>query len=453
MQTHSIRRAFRHVFVVTIICWAGFSGRAQTNVGTASPSELKRLSLEELLNVEVTSVSRREEKVSEAPASIHLITQDDIRRSGARSIPEALRLAPNLNVAQASSRDWNISARGFNAGTLANKLLVMIDGRTVYTPLFSGVFWDVQDYPLEDLDRIEVISGPGATLWGANAVNGVVNIISKSARETQGFLGTAGGGTEERGFGSVRYGGKISDDIYYRAYAKYFDRDATVFPNGDAAADSWTKGQGGFRVDWDVREDNLLTVQGDAYDGREDQLFGKDISIAGGNILSRWTRNFSEDSRFETQVYYDRTHRFQEGTFGEDRDTFDIDSQYGKALGDRQNLLVGLGYRFTKDRVKNTPALAFFPAKLDRNLFTSFIQDEIEIVPDAFKLTLGSKFELNDYTGFEVQPSIRGAWTGERQVIWGAVSRAVRTPSRIDRHFFVPGTAPFALAGGPDFES
>ncbi|PYV36672.1 MAG: hypothetical protein DMG06_30225, partial [Acidobacteria bacterium] len=211
---------------------------AQTQEPLPPPSRLKRLSVEELMDIEVTSVSKRPEKLSETASAIQVITEEDIRRSGATSIPEALRLASNLEVAQADSRQWAISARGFNS-TTANKLLVLIDGRTVYTPLYSGVFWDAQDTLLEDIDRIEVISGPGATQWGANAVNGVINIITKKAKDTQGVLLEGGGGTELHGFGGIRYGGALSSNLHYRAYGKYFDRDSTVLPNGRDATNDW----------------------------------------------------------------------------------------------------------------------------------------------------------------------------------------------------------------------
>ena len=416
------------------------------------PADLKKLSIEELMNLEVTTVSKKEESVNQVPAAVHVITQEDIRRSAARSIPEALRLAPNLQVAQINSHDWAITARGFN-GAIANKLLVMIDGRSVYTPLFSGVFWDVQDTFMEDIDRIEVVSGPGGTLWGANAVNGVINVVTKSAKQTAGGLVTATGGTE-RLAGGLRYGAKVTDDVSYRVYAKFFDRDSTVFANGANGQDDWRMGQAGFRTDWDISDSSLLTVQGDGYGGRENQLAPGNVNLAGGNILARWTRTFSEDAQFTAQAYYDRTHRVVPNAFGEDLDTYDIDAQHRFKIGEHQDILLGLGYRFTKDNVKNSPALAILPAKLERNVFSTFVQDEISVLPDRLALTLGSKFELNDYTGFEFQPSGRLRWNNEKHVAWAAISRAVRTPSRIDRHFFVPGTPPFTLlAGGPEFDS
>lgn len=415
-----------------------------------SPTKLKKLSLEELLEVEITSVSKREERISEAPASIHVITEEDIRRSGAQSIPEALRLAPNLQVAQSDARQWAISSRGFN-GDFANKLLVLMDGRALYTPLFSGVFWDAQDYLLPDLERIEVISGPGATLWGANAVNGVINIISKSARDTQGFLAEAGAGTEHRGFGGLRYGGKLAENVYYRVYGKYHDRDDTVLRSGASGADSWEMGQGGMRVDWDIDDDNTLTVQGDGYSAVADQVRPGDVKFSGGNVLGRWVHQFPDDARLQVQLYYDRTQRTIPGTASDHLDTYDTEAQYQFSLGERNAFVTGVGYRLLKDHVRNSPGFGFLPSRLSRNVFNAFIQDEITLMEDRLKLTLGSKFEHNDYTGFEYQPSARLAWIAGRHVVWGAVSRAVRTPSRIDRHLFSAGTPP--LFGGPDFDS
>ncbi len=426
---------------------------ADTNILEASPAQLKKLSLEDLMKLDVTSVSRRPEPYRQAPAAIQVITQEDIRRSGASSISEALRLANNLHVAQIDARSFAITARGFNA-TTANKLLVLIDGRSVYTPLFSGVFWDVQDYLLEDLDRIEVISGPGATLYGANAVNGVINIISKSAKDTQGMLLTGGGGTELRHFGGVRYGGMLSSNVAYRIYGKYFDRDDSVFTDGSNGQDDWQLAQGGFRLDWKASDENSVTFQGDIYNGEADQRLNDNLDLGGGNLLTRWTHTLSDDSDFSLQFYYDRTHRKIPGIFAEDLDTYDLDFDHHFTLGERHNITWGAGYRFTHNVVDNSAVLAFLPATLNRHLFTAFVQDEILLRENLF-LTLGTKIENNDYTGIEVQPSGRLAWSlTEKQLLWTAVSRAVRTPSRIDRHFFVPGNPPFTVInGGSGFES
>ncbi len=417
------------------------------------PKDLKRLSVEELMDLEVTSVSRRPEKLSETASAIQVITQEEIRRSGAARLPEALRLASNLEVAQVDSRQWAISARGFN-NTTANKMLVLVDGRTVYTPLYAGVFWDVQDPLMEDIDRIEVISGPGATLWGANAVNGVINVTSKNARDTQGLLFTGGGGTELRGFSSVRYGGQLSSKAHYRVYGKFFDRDSAVLRNGHDAADVWHMGQGGFRMDWDTSKSNLFTLQGDYYSGRMGQRNANDSVADGGNVIGRWSHSFSERSDLKLQIYYDRTHRNVPNTFAEVLNTYDLDFQHRFPLGDRQNIVWGFGYRLNKDNVTNSAGLAFLPPRVSRQEFSGFVQDEIALVKERLQLTIGAKIEHNAFTGFEYQPSGRLAWKlSRRQTIWGAISRAVRTPSRIDRELFAPGTPPFLLAGGPGFIS
>ena len=428
-----------------------FGAFAQTNE-VNTPVELKRLSLEDLLNQDVTVVSRRAEKLSEAPSAVQVITSEDIQRSGATSLPEALRLAPNLEVAQVNSHDWAISARGFN-NTLANKLLVMIDGRTVYTPLDAGVFWDVQNVLLEDIDRIEVVSGPGGSLWGANAVNGVINIVTKSAKDTQGLMLEGGGGSLLQDFGAVRYGGGNGTNLFFRVYAQRFDRNDTVFPNGDDADDSWDMSQGGFRVDWYSSDMNTLTVQGDAYSGSEAATNGPTF-VDGQNMLARWTHTISDTSDLTVQTYFDRTWRQIPDSFAEDLETYDLDIQHRFALAGRQSITWGAGYRLMDDDVQNSATIAFLPPKRNMQLFSGFVQDEIALVPDRLQLTLGTKLEHNDFSGFEVQPSARLAWTpDERQTVWGAVSRAVRSPSRVDSDLRTPGTPPFLLAGNPDFDA
>jgi iron complex outermembrane receptor protein len=447
------------LFLLTVI-----SARAEADL---SPSALKRLSMEELMDLEVTSVSKRVEKLSETASAIQVVTGLDIRRSGASSIPEALRLADNLHVAQKGSHAWAISARGFNTDS-ANKLLVLMDGRSVYTPLFSGVFWDVQDYLLEDIDRIEVISGPGGTLWGANAVNGVINIISKSAKETQGLYLEGGGGTELRGFGGVRYGATVSSNVYLRVYGKYFDRDSAVFPNGDDANDEWNMGRVGFRLDAESEAPNRLTLQGDFYQGEENISTGGTADVRGGNLLGRWTHAISDDSDLSLQFYYDYTfldlpvpaNAFAPaGGLVDELDTYDFDFQHRFRPGERHQFIWGLGYRFTRDVVENAPALAFLPATQEHHLVSGFLQDEISLIRDRLKFTLGTKLEHTDYTGWEYEPNARLAWTPtDRQTIWTAVSRAIRAPSRVDRDIRLPtpGAAPLVenlLIGGADFES
>jgi iron complex outermembrane receptor protein len=429
-------------------------GSAQEPDRGASPRRLKRLSIEQLTNLEVTSVSRRPESLSRAASAIQVITNEDIRRAGATRLPEALRLASNLEVAQIDSRQWAISARGFNNAT-ANKLLVLIDGRTVYTPLYAGVFWDVQDVPLWDVERIEVISGPGATLWGANAVNGVINIITKSGGDTPGLYTTGGVGTRLRGFGGARWGGRFGSTLRYRLYARGFARAESDSASGAPAGDEWHMGQGGFRADWNPSNRNQLTVQGDLYDGRVSQPTAADIVLRGHNLVSQWSHSFSATSDLRLHFYHDFTHRDLPNVFIEDLDTYDFDFQYHALLGRRHNVVGGIGARFIDDDVVNSATLAFLPADVERKWFTGFVQDEIMLVPRRVHFIAGTKIEHNDYTGFEVQPSVRVSWTPRgRGTLWSALSRAVRTPSRIDREIFAPGQPPYTIVqGGPDFAS
>jgi iron complex outermembrane receptor protein len=441
------------VFTLSLVCFAQ-PGFAQQPDSSPSAEALKKLSIEQLMNLQVTSVSKRPERLSQTASAIQVITQEDIRRSGATSLAEALHLATNLQVAQVDSRQWAISARGFN-GTTANKLLVLVDGRTVYTPLFSGVFWDVQELPLVDIDRIEVISGPGATLWGSNAVNGVINVITKDAKDTQGLLVSGGGGSEQRGFGTVRYGGALGSTVRARIWGRGFDRASTVLPSGQDAGDDWHLWQGGFRMDWDAATVNRVTLQGDLYDGRISQLSpAADVVVSGGNVMAKWSHTISEKSSLAAQLYYDRTHRNIPGTFAEDLDTYDVDLQHGTRLGARHDVVWGLGYRLINDRVVNGAALAFLPAHVARQWFTGFVQDEIALVPNRLHVALGTKIEHNDYTGFEIQPSGRVNWRlSQSGTLWAAVSRALRTPSRIDRELFARVSPTSFLAGGPGFHS
>jgi iron complex outermembrane receptor protein len=442
------------------------------SAGTASAqiNELKHMTLEQLSEQEVISVSKSPEPYGRAPAAIQVITQDEIRRSGATNIAEALRLADNLIVAQKSSSGWAITARGFNTD-LANKLLVLIDGRTVYTPLFSGVFWDRQDYLLEDIDRIEVISGPGGTLWGANAVNGVINIITKRSQDTQGFYADGGLGTQV-GLGGVRYGGMLTPTTPFRVYGKYADHDHEWLPDGRAASDGWRIGQGGFRIDAERSAQDTVTLQGDFYSGREHLGTGGIGDVGGGNVLGRWSRTRSADSGFSLQTYYDRTHLrlpvpalvlngltlAPAGTLIDDLDTYDVDFQHHLPAGHRHHLTWGLGYRFTHDHVGNAPALGFVPPTLNQQLFSAFAQDEIALTPHV-SVTGGTKLEHNSYTGFEAEPSARVQWNvTPSRMIWGAVSRAIRAPARVDRdeRLGTPALSPFVdnlLVGGEDFMS
>ncbi|HET6546333.1 MAG TPA: TonB-dependent receptor [Rhodanobacteraceae bacterium] len=441
---------------------------AQPGEDAPPPETLKSLSLEELTDVQVVSVSRHSEKLSETASAIRVITREDIRRSGASSLPEALRLADNLDVAQRNSHDWAITARGFNTA-LANKLLVMIDGRTVYTPLFSGVFWDVQNYPLEDIERIEVISGPGGTLWGANAVNGVINIITRSAKDTQGSYVRVAAGSRLEDSAAARIGGMIAPGVYMRVYGQTFDRSGEVRADGSPAGDGWRQDQAGFRIDSEASPRDRLTVHGDLYQGDEHVVTGGAAEVSGGNLLARWSHAVSDHAGMSLQVYYDRTHLVDPvpafvlgsvefapaGFLTDDLDTFDVDFQQRLRAGERNGWIWGLGYRHTRDMVENAPGLAFLPTVLEQDLFSGFLQDAVTLRDDLL-FTFGTKLEHNDYTGFEVEPGMRLQWTlAPDQSLWAAISRAVRTPSRIDRDLSqpAPDQALVILEGSSGFTS
>jgi iron complex outermembrane receptor protein len=410
-----------------------------------------------------------------------------MRRSGATSIAETLRLVPGMDVAKVDSHQWAVSTRGFN-DLFANKLLVMMDGRSVYTSVFSGTFWDAQDTMLEDVERIEVVRGPGASLWGANAVNGVINIISKKASATQGWLISGGLGNEEQGFGGIRYGGKINDKLHYRVYGKYVTRDDSALfgtgfadtlirievPGGGGGSvgagvkptsthDSWEMGRAGFRMDWTPVSADLFTLQADIYDSDQDQtyqritpgnfgIFYEQVTdtASGGNVIGRWTHTFSNRSEFILQAYYSSTHR-ELAVLGEEQDVFDIDFQHQFSIGERHTIVWGAGYRRLSDSFRNSIEVALDPTERKSDLLGSFVQDEISLIPKKLSLTLGSRFEHNDYTGFEVQPNVRLLWTpNQKTTLWTAISRAVRTPSRAENDLRVnyPGVAKDVIAPG-----
>ncbi len=419
----------------------------------AEVAGLKKLSLTQLMDIEVTSVSRRPEALADTASAVQVATGEDIRRSGARRLPEALRLLSNLEVAQIDSRQWAIASRGFN-NTTTNKLLVQLDGRVLYTPLYAGVFWDVQDTFLADIDRIEAISGPGATQWGSNAVNGVINITTKNARDTQGGLLTATAGTQIRTMGAARYGGKLAPNVYYRVYGKHTERDSSITANGQDAGDAWRVTQGGFRVDWERTASDQLTLQGDAYQGRINQLGTRDVEVDGANLLARWGRTLGPKSSLTVQTYFDFTHRIIPGSITEHLGIFDLDVQHRMPIGDSSDMIWGGSFRNMNDRVVNPAGLAFLPANVKRNWFSGFVQGGRALLDDQLRLTAGIKWEHNPYTGSEWQPSVRAMWkVAERQRLWGAISRAMRTPSRIDRELFAPAAPPYVIAGGPNFGS
>lgn len=431
-------------------------------VSTVNAEDALELNVEDLLNVEVTSVSKKAQALNDSAAAVYVITNDDIRRIGATSIPEALRLAPGLDVARIDANKWAVSARGFNA-RFANKLLVLIDGRNTYSRMFSGTYWENQDVMMEDVDHIEVIRGPGATLWGANAVNGVINIITKHSSKTKGGLLAAGGGTEEQGFGAFRYGGELGEDTFGRVYAKGFKRDQNTNLRGEGAGDDWDKTQGGFRIDSRVSEVDDLKLQGDLYHSHLNQtlvqpsvappysLIGRDkAETYGGNIMGLWRHTYSTQSDMSLQLFYDY-YRRNEDWMAEGRDTLDLDFQHRFAFWDRHELIWGLGYQLTSDRLSGSTIFSMSPAHRKNQLFSAFVQDEVELIDQTLWLTLGSKFEHNDFTGFEGQPTARLMWAPSlNHRLWAGVSRAVRTPSRGETNMqlttaVVPPSTPFSL--------
>lgn len=511
-----LRQALPGLLLFASVCWVGFRPLGAAEIaptalqvpaktdGTAASSpnggadgeaagidpdanSILKMDIEQLasldvvapgMSVEVSTVLRNESTVGRSPAAIYVIDNEMIRRSGARSVPEVLRLVPGLHVARINSNTWSVTSRGF-AGRFSNKLLVQIDGRTVYTPLFSGVYWDAQDVLLEDVERIEVIRGPGASVWGANAVNGIINIITKNSAITQGVFVEGGAGTEERGFASARYGGRLGEDATYRVYGKWLDRDAGYAPDPQET-DDWRQARTGFRIDWTPSQHDLVTFQGDYFDGHSGAFYRfddptpplfrrtaiEDIHVSGGNILTRWTRTLDDDNEYSAQIYYDRFERHSTATgFGEDRDTLDFDFQHHFRPFSRHLITWGFGYRYTEDFLTPAPFyLQFDPTKRADDLFSYFVQDEITLVEDRWHFIAGCKFEHNDYTGFEYQPTGRLLWTpSERYTLWGAVSRAVRTPSRAEADLeqypilldIFPGPLPwFALVSGdPEIES
>lgn len=426
-------------------------GFCQVQDSLPSFQALKQLSLEELMDIKVTSVSKRPEKLTEVASAIQVITQKDIRNSGAKTLAEALRLAPNLQVAQVNSSQWAISARGFN-NVLANKLLVLIDGRTVYTPMYAGVFWDVQNVLLEDVDRIEVISGPGGTLWGANAVNGVINIITKNSKDTKGLFVEGAIGSSLPGLGSLRYGGQLTKELTYRVYGTGFKMGSAIDTNDLKAKDQWSMIQGGVQLDWEASDNDKLSIQQNIYSNKPNPDAGNSPIIArGDNITARWEHKISGRSDFRLQAYYDHTWRDFRNEFTEDLKTYDIDWQHRYQLGRRHTLTYGLNFRLMDHKVTNLELFAFLPEQKRLYLYSIFLQDELRLIKDRLRLTVGAKVEHNSYTGFEYQPNARLTWTPtENQTVWGAVSRAVRTPARIDRGFFLYIAPDVPLISGSD---
>jgi iron complex outermembrane receptor protein len=453
------------ICIVSLLCVIpAFSSEEQPDQG----SGLSSLSLEQLGSIEVTSTSKEPEEVWNTPAAIFVITEEDIRRSGVTSVPEALRLAPGVEVARMDSDHWAVGIRGFGS-QFSKSVLVLIDGRSVYTPLFAGVYWQLQNVLLEDVERIEIIRGPGGTIWGANAVNGVINIITKNSSETHGGLVSGSGGNVDQGAGNFRYGGKVGK-FNYRAYGMAFGR-ASEFHIDHAPFDDWQMGQGGFRTDWTENRDSF-TVQGDLYKGYDGErvevssysppsvaVVDAEHNVSGSNLLGRWKRDINGNSDLQIQGYYDRTSRLSP-QLDETRNTYDIDLIY-HLKASRHDLLFGAGGRWSPDHIgQKFATLDFEPHNETDSIYSGFIQDQFSIVPNVLSVVLGSKFEHNNYSGFDVQPNARLLWTPTKhQTIWAALTRAVRTPSRLDTDLqltdFLSAKPPefLRVVGAPNFRA
>ncbi|HAO32691.1 MAG TPA: TonB-dependent receptor [Candidatus Competibacteraceae bacterium] len=434
------QRAQRYFRTGLGIAWAGLMFTA--GLADAATPDLTQFSIEDLMKVKVISAAKIEQSLQDTAAAVFVITADDIRRSGATSVPEALRLAPGVEAARIDASRWSVTIRGFN-GRFANKLLVLVDGRSVYTPLFSGVHWEVQGPPLDDIARIEVIRGPGGTLWGANAVNGVINIITKRPEETQGGLVSLTAGDEERAIAGLRYGGTLGDRARYRLYGQFADRDGLVTPDGRDAGDNWRIGKGGFRLDWASSDRDAFTVQGELYQAKFKQNFAtfsltppygnhllSSVDADGGSLQAHWERRYSATSKMALQLYYQYEDR-KDPLYAADLETFDLDFQHSFALGGRQEIVWGLGYRRNRDQFTGTAVSSVDPRSLTTELFSAFAQDQIELIPGRLRLIGGVKLEHNDFSGWEWQPSARALWTPHPDHrVWLAASRAVRTLSR-----------------------
>jgi iron complex outermembrane receptor protein len=412
----------------------------------------KQLTIQELLALDVTTAARRPDPIGTTSAAVQVITREELHRAGVRYLPEALRLADGMYVGRFDGRTWVVNARGLSING-ANKMQVMIDGRTIYSPLFSGIFWDAQDLVMDDIDRIEIIRGPGASLWGANAVNGIINVITRRAADTQGLLALVAAGNEERALATVRHGGRAGDAGAYRLYAKYGYRDGQSLSDGRSAADPIRRGQVGGRYDWARSDSDDVTIQGDVYLGRIGLINAPDTDVSGGNVLARWTRRSARGSS-QVSTFYDRVARDVPGQFGERRHTFDVDAQHSVSIATRHTVVVGGGYRASADDTTPTPLLHFEPQQRTVQLFNVFAQDEFPIGGAGVFATVGTRLEHNSYSGWELQPTGRLRWTQRRHTLWGSVSRAVRMPTRFDTDIRVTANQPFVIiSGNPEFES
>jgi iron complex outermembrane receptor protein len=464
------RLPWNYLIAVLLISFLWFS--PPVNASTQILDQLTELCLEELMEIDVTSFGMKPQAVFRTAAAVFVITAEDIRRSGATSIPELLRMVPGFEVARINAHKWAITSRGFN-GSFATKLLVLMDGRSVYSPLSSGVFWDEQDTLLEDIERIEVVRGPGGSLWGANAVNGVVNIITKDSRKTQGTLVSFGAGTEERGFLSLRYGGALSAKTHYRFYFKGFERDGGVDNQSNRTSDDWSKKQAGFRLDWEDDPKDRLTFQGDLYRGKAGEVLSSplltppfylsettDAKISGGNFLTSWERRTPQGSTLNFQGYYDRSER-DNGRLSTKYETVDLDFHHNWKWGRSQEITWGLNYRLIHDELSDNFFFSFKPSSATHHLAGGFLQDEICFFDRQVLLTLGSKIEVNEETGFENQPSVRLLWSPHtNHSFWASAGRAVRVPDRIEGDSThhpqaIPGNPPKVLTirGNQDLAS
>jgi iron complex outermembrane receptor protein len=432
-----LKRSCAPAAVACLLSSTAFAGEAPDG------DDFTSMSLEDLMAVEVTTASKRPELVGESAAAVFVLTREDIQRSGAVTLADALRLVPGVNVAKINANSWAVSVRGFNS-RFANKLLVMIDGRTVFTPLFSGVLWDQHNIVIEDIEKIEVVRGPGGTLWGANAVNGVINIITRSSEDTKGTLVQVAGGDEFRAQAVVRHGGDMGDNGSYRLYGKFEAFDEGVTAAGGAANDDWRNFRGGFRTDHQLSAEDSLMVSGevgviDSGETNDTPLFtapylqrqNPEISRIGAHILGRWTRSFSERSELSVQAYADYS-KIEIPQGEESRLTLDLAAQHAFSLGERHDVLWGFGFRNISDDIKDSALVSFADPSRSVQIYNGFLQDTVKVT-DAFDVIVGAKFEHNGYTGFEIQPSARFLWRADEAVtVWGAVSRAVRTPSRAE---------------------
>jgi iron complex outermembrane recepter protein len=446
------------VFLPSLIASILLGGSSAVSAQTSSASqleELKKLSIEELAETDITGSGRMPEQLEEVASAVSVITSDDLRRYGVMNLPEALRLADTLHVAGIGGAAWAISPRGFNI-TTANKMLVMIDGRTIYSPVFAGVFWEAQDLLIADIDRIEVVRGPGGTLWGANAVNGVIHIVTKSAADTRGTYATAAAGTNMLGPVAVRHGGRFGAAGSYRVYAKVRSIDAAELLSGGSAGNRHTFGQGGFRIESDRSGNNFALLQGDLFDGDTGLGVDVDRSITwrGGNLLGRWTHRPDTGAETTLQAYYDYFYRRVPVQYRGESHTIDFDGQHARALG-RHQVIVGGGYRrYQNDDLGDGPGFFFDPQSRVSHRSNVFAQAEFDLTRQVF-LTLGTKVEHNEFTGAELQPQLAFRWTRAAQTVWGSVSRAVRVPTRFDTdlRFRIPNTSTIALTGTEDFRS